>query len=469
MPTNPLHELIGLLSQLIPAFWQCHRASTPERKDRTLRAWLELTDPFWKAHRIPVEAIRGLTDPTLAWCRQHGCAGEEHVSTIERAVSLITGLAMVTIPRGIPSIDAKEDQAQAVWEGQGQLMMEALKSQDALRRLAALTGDEWKGEPRLPWDSTLENPAPAPPLTPEGQQKADRCSPQSPLLAPDVSSADTARLPCPVVVAAAGDKTAATQPTLGGPFLVDMKNGRQMEFNPSGSGVVHHGCILNTAHEAPGFINPPQLAIEYVVYEVPGGSYVALSWDGARSARVFRGKEVSREEAAAEFMKDGLAVPPGLLPPSGEGLIPVTLGDDSVLQHDDVTAMPGGGSRPAGWATVVDPQSAGKAEAKPTPDDEQRQPATIVSLGDRVYMFGSRRQQVSESEDNVLQAFLGDANRPAVPRLPEPDLRARSGLNEPAKVLRLLKDKYDGLFGPALDPPHKKGVGWGVRITRATA
>jgi hypothetical protein len=92
---------------------------------------------------------------------------------------------------------------------------------------------------------------------------------------------------------------------------------------------------------------------------------------------------------------------------------------------------------------------------------------TIVWLGDRVYKIGDTRQLVNDSEDCVLQAFLGDANRPAAPRLPEPDLRARSGVNDPAKVLRSLKKKYGGLFDPAIDPPPQKGAGWGVRITRA--
>jgi hypothetical protein len=91
-------------------------------------------------------------------------------------------------------------------------------------------------------------------------------------------------------------------------------------------------------------------------------------------------------------------------------------------------------------------------------------PNTIVSLGDRVYMIGSTRQMVNDTEDNVLQAFLGDANRPAVFRLPEPDLISRSGVNDPMKVLRGLQKKYGELFNPALDPPPTKGAGWGVRI-----
>jgi hypothetical protein len=152
-----------------------------------------------------------------------------------------------------------------------------------------------------------------------------------------------------------------------------MKDGSQMEFNPSGSGIECLGWITNFAHQDYVGIHPPQLALEYAVYRVSGGRYVALSWVGARSARAFRGQEVSRVEAAAEFMKDGLSVPPDLLPPSGEALVPVTLGGDSVLQHNNVnvTAVPGCGNRPAGGTTLAAPLSEGKAQAKPAPDDEQ--------------------------------------------------------------------------------------------------
>ena len=93
-------------------------------------------------------------------------------------------------------------------------------------------------------------------------------------------------------------------------------------------------------------------------------------------------------------------------------------------------------------------------------------PDTIVSLGERVYMINGTRQIVNDTEDDVLQAYLGDENRPAVSRLTEPDLIERSGVNDPMKVLRVLQNKYEELFKPALDPPQKKGAGWGVRIIR---
>ena len=93
-------------------------------------------------------------------------------------------------------------------------------------------------------------------------------------------------------------------------------------------------------------------------------------------------------------------------------------------------------------------------------------PDTIISLGSRVYRINERDRVVTENEDNVLQSFLGDSTRPPVFRLPEPDLIDRSGVNEPAKILRSLQKKYDGLFEPALCPPPKKGEGWGVRIVR---
>ena len=74
---------------------------------------------------------------------------------------------------------------------------------------------------------------------------------------------------------------------------------------------------------------------------------------------------------------------------------------------------------------------------------------------------------VNDTEDAVMQAFLGDKSRPAAFRLLEPDLIRRSGLKEPLKVLRALRKKYGGLFEPVMDAPYEKGVGWGVRIVRA--
>ena len=157
MSMNPLHALIEHLEQYIRAVWRCHHASTKEEKDQAVQAWLTLKTPFWNTYRIPSEAIRGLTDPALAWCCGKGFSSAEHIATVEQSVYFITELAMVTIPTAMPSVYSKPDKFQNRWEGEGRLLIDASAVQNALRRLAALTGNEWKWHGRLPWDPPLED------------------------------------------------------------------------------------------------------------------------------------------------------------------------------------------------------------------------------------------------------------------------------------------------------------------------
>jgi hypothetical protein len=89
-----------------------------------------------------------------------------------------------------------------------------------------------------------------------------------------------------------------------------------------------------------------------------------------------------------------------------------------------------------------------------------------VSLGGRVYMIGQLRRVVTDPEDEVLQAFLGDATRPAAERPTESALRKRCSQKHPTTILRRLRQKYQGMLGAAIYPPSGKGEGWGVRITR---
>jgi nucleoside phosphorylase len=162
MSTNPLHALIDQLGLYIRAVWRCHHASTKEEKEQALQAWRTFMEPFWSTHRIPREAIRGMADPALSWCVRRGFGGQDYTGTVEHAVELITRLAMITAPCAMPSVYANEEDAQQVWRPQGELLMAALASQDALRRLAALTGDEWKGDVRMPWDNDSQRPGPPP-------------------------------------------------------------------------------------------------------------------------------------------------------------------------------------------------------------------------------------------------------------------------------------------------------------------
>ncbi|HEY7154194.1 MAG TPA: deaminase [Gemmataceae bacterium] len=159
MSSNPLHALIEQLGQYVRAVWRCHHASTNEEKHEASQMWQTLIDPFWKTHRIPAEAIRGLADPALSWCGRRGFNNQEHIATVEQAVHFIIELAKLTVPCAMPSVYANKDKAQQMWEQQGKFLLAALTSQDALRRLAALTGDEWKEDVRMPWDTDPQRPS----------------------------------------------------------------------------------------------------------------------------------------------------------------------------------------------------------------------------------------------------------------------------------------------------------------------
>jgi hypothetical protein len=324
MPSNPLHELIEQLGQFIPAFWQCHHAATKADKDEALKSWLTVIDPFWTAYHLPSEAIRRLADPALAWCRRQACSSQEQIATVENAVRCVTELAMVTTPCALSSVYANKKEAEEIWESQGVLLMAALDSRNALRRLTALAGVEWQEDGRMPLDSGSNN------LT-----RAQTPAPTAPEAVIDSTnrSAQT--------TSATDNNAATTAPAIQGPFLTEMADGSRLLFDPSGEGVKYIGSITNTAHPSHISITPPELSLEHAVYEVSGGRYVSLSWGGPRSARTFRGKVVSRAEAAAEFVKDGLPLPSTLRSPSGEAIVPVTPGDQTMQPNHHVTTKPG--------------------------------------------------------------------------------------------------------------------------------
>ena len=87
---------------------------------------------------------------------------------------------------------------------------------------------------------------------------------------------------------------------------------------------------------------------------------------------------------------------------------------------------------------------------------------TITYIGERQYCVGAAAPiSVTEAEDCVLQAFLEKAT------MDTPTLATESGMEEPAKVLRGLRDKYGRIFAPAiLTPGVKGGGGYHVRIKR---
>jgi hypothetical protein len=87
---------------------------------------------------------------------------------------------------------------------------------------------------------------------------------------------------------------------------------------------------------------------------------------------------------------------------------------------------------------------------------------TIYWLGDRTYRVGeSDPVPVNESEDAILQAFLGH------PTLDLKALARRSNLdaNHVRITLGRLRKKWDGLFVRAIFCPGKGGKGKGYRAT----
>jgi hypothetical protein len=95
-----------------------------------------------------------------------------------------------------------------------------------------------------------------------------------------------------------------------------------------------------------------------------------------------------------------------------------------------------------GAAGALAPVPPGRA-----PDD------IIWHVGERQYRVGKWSGLVSDAEDDVLQTFV---DQPAQDRA---TLMARSGREDPGRVLRDLRKKYGGVFAAAVHPPGKKGRG----------
>ena len=158
---NPLHHLIFSLHRFIDVNWKVHHAENAAEFKTTSKKRNQLTQPFWKQFRVPSEAIRAFADPALAWCVQKGFVASDHTDAIEIAADLIVALAKTHFC-GQPSVYSKKEDAGHAWEKQGLLLQESLNAYDRLRRLAALTGEPWRWNGKLPWDTNPGDSLPEP-------------------------------------------------------------------------------------------------------------------------------------------------------------------------------------------------------------------------------------------------------------------------------------------------------------------
>jgi hypothetical protein len=100
------------------------------------------------------------------------------------------------------------------------------------------------------------------------------------------------------------------------------------------------------------------------------------------------------------------------------------------------------------WADDIEEEDQQRPPAGKTP------PATIVSLDDRRYRVGdSRPVVVSDVEDTVLQAFADESPMDAS------RLIDKAGFDRAPRVLKSLREKYSGIFAPAITCPGRKGQG----------
>jgi hypothetical protein len=105
---------------------------------------------------------------------------------------------------------------------------------------------------------------------------------------------------------------------------------------------------------------------------------------------------------------------------------------------------------------------------KPLPDPEANN--TILWHGDRLFSIGRHEPiLLTETEDMVLRAFLGDPpHEHALPAMDKRELCRRSVEHAP-RLLTALREKYDCRFARAIRTPKGKKAsgGYSVRIRRA--
>jgi hypothetical protein len=156
--SNPVHEIADQLYRLLNAIHVCHRAASKAQHDAADTAWQSITVPFWKVHRLPSEALRGIADPALVWLRKNGVSDQEGVAAIEAAAQWVVNLAKHQ-PCALPRLYANPADAESIWRAQEQLLLNGNSVLDALRRVAALAGVEWKWDRRLAWDVPATAPS----------------------------------------------------------------------------------------------------------------------------------------------------------------------------------------------------------------------------------------------------------------------------------------------------------------------
>lgn len=152
--TNPLHNLIALLTETYRAFAMCHRAQTEVEWRAALNAWRERMRQFWGIYHAPTEAGQELAGPAIAWCRQKG-GGESEFTTVDVGTRYLLMLVKTPNPWGNPAIysTAGDDPAEA-WDKHDRLLHAAMAVQLQLRNLASRLGDHWYSDCLLPWETS---------------------------------------------------------------------------------------------------------------------------------------------------------------------------------------------------------------------------------------------------------------------------------------------------------------------------
>lgn len=93
------------------------------------------------------------------------------------------------------------------------------------------------------------------------------------------------------------------------------------------------------------------------------------------------------------------------------------------------------------------------------PADGESRNGVIRALGNRRYQIGELEPVLVETnEDCVFQAFLKQSP------MDGPTLIRKSGVNHAQKVLQRLRQKYEGVFRPAIRMPRERGKG-GYHVT----
>ncbi len=145
-------------------------------------------------------------------------------------------------------------------------------------------------------------------------------------------------------------------------------------------------------------VERPELGMELALFEVSGPRYLAFSWTGPTTARVFQGKEVTPAEAAAEFIRRGLPVPPGLPLPEG-ALSPVEVLEMTSGESIGAMEMGTGGG-------VEEPLAS--QESSTTPDASQ--PRThLLSASDLERILSERLGRPCGGVDSFLARYRKNA------------------------------------------------------------